>query len=147
MITGFFCAIALCALSPGHVLVGNTHDALGASPVYENLPAFGVEQVAVYVDNEVPNQGAVVAKEQQAGWKVIAGIPQGEPQLAYPGAISALEWYPYWGGKYHLGGLPPARAYILQDTFSWDGVPPTRLQVRDLTWLARQQHPELILYY
>lgn len=105
--------------------------------------------VGVYVDNEVPEQCTVVAIELKSYPLVIAGNAPSST-LRCPGAVNALEWYPYgWQG---VGvaplAIPSAPAYILQFRFHWPGQrAPTPLQRATLLKQALTHHPKLVLWY
>ena len=105
----------------------------------------------LYVDDEQSDQCAIVASDLARGWHhVIAGDAPGQwPGDRCPGAINALEWYPYGGPMTGAPISPPrSSAYILQWSFKWPGSPPpTALQRKRLLRAAEATHPKLILLY
>ncbi len=102
----------------------------------------------MYVDNETPNRFRVAAEMvvQQTGLVVVGLYPDENPWRIVPGAICALEWYPYHG--YNILPVPKAPAYILQWRFANDGdTPPTRTQGLRLMARAMRHRPRLLWLY
>lgn len=127
---GSFCA------SPNDSLLAWTPDGI----------FYAGRQIGVYVDDEVPDQAGVIGG-LIGTWLVVGGVPQGNPATRFPGAIAALEWYPFWKGSVYLPP-PPAMAYILQKTFAWPGSkPPTAAQQAQLLKDALSHSPALVLWY
>ena len=138
MILGAFCALA-CALAPWHAAV---------QP--DGTVTMNGAKVGVYVDNETPNQQAVVAADVRAGEAVIAGVPPCCPNERFPGAIAAVEWYPFFNGAAMWPvSPPPAQAYIVQGHFRWPGDPHGASPVEQhQLWLdATANDPVLVLTY
>lgn len=116
----------------------------GSSAVWQ-----GGRQIGVYVDNETPNQDAIIAAHVGEGRMVIAGEYNDEHKR-HPGAITAYEWYPFSHGKAWLPVRPPkAEAYILQRDFRWPGDPigATKRQRLKLLVLTLLNRPKMILFY
>jgi hypothetical protein len=103
-----------------------------------------------YVDDQDPRQAADVAALVARHVPTVAGISMARPWQRFPGAINAIEWYPYsnycaWANPFP----PPAQAYILQRRFTWKGsrTGATWRQQRQLFRRAMKHHPYLIIFY
>jgi hypothetical protein len=138
MILGAFCAVA-CVVAPWHAAVQPG----GA------ITMNGVK-IGVYVDDQVPDQAAVVAADVARGEAVVAGVALCCPSEHFPGALSALEWYPFSHGRAWTRVQPPsAQAYIVQGRFRWPGDPmgATTAEQRRLWLRATASLPVMVLTY
>lgn len=146
MIFGAFCAV-VCVLAPWHAAIEPVYSANGSQPIVMN----GV-QIGSYVDDTVVDEQTVVAQDMAVGMFVVAGMAPGLSlnRNAFPGAVAAQEWYPYYNDRNTWGPLPPGgQAYIVQGTGSYPGgVPGATKPQQHREWLqAIAQHPVLILTY
>jgi hypothetical protein len=105
-----------------------------------------------YADDEDPTQAADVAEYRAEGSTlVLAGLASNfSPPV--PGALSALEWYPWPMSVYDgaLSAVPPAgyAAYILQGGFSWQaGYSATAAEIQQSYCGALAYHPQMIAFY
>ena len=142
-------------LENDRLIVGPDRDDLGSQIIHDKRTGTDVGR---YIDDQDigvtgnMTPAALVAAQRARNplpRLVIAGIPQGRPDCHHPGALNALEWYPFWGGRNQLGLPPPAEAYILQRHFAWPGQkPPTLIQrVRFRRRVKRRYPGRILLFY